>query len=80
MKELHSLSKLSQTGLEVALDIYLQHKDEVSTELLADSLALAMRQAFYLNKELLILAIGTEMDNAHSEVKSIVKRGQLELF
>lgn len=83
--ELDRIARINVVGLDACFSYYNEGPtEEKAAEMLADSLALAMRQAFYLNKELLILAIGTEMENAHSELNTIVSpkqtSGQLDLF
>lgn len=82
--ELDRIARINVVGLDACYSYYNEGPtEEKAAEMLADSLALAMRQAFYLNRELLVLAIGTEMENAHSDLKSIIspkQQQQLDLF
>lgn len=83
-KELTQIARINNVGLDSCWSYYTEDpSDEKAAEMLADSLALAMRQVAYFRKELLVLCISEEMEAADKKLNSIVspkQQQQLDLF
>lgn len=59
--ELERISRINHTGVEVCIEHFNAYPDDAqATEMLAQSLAFAMRQPFHLSRELLLLCLDTE--------------------
>ena len=61
MTELHTISKVNTAGVTACFENYARYRDQESAEMLAQSLALGLKQIAYCRQEILLLTLDQEV-------------------